>query len=580
MRFKSIKFTNTILLFSTALLFSLFTGFSDPEIAEAELGPTDIEAESSVDDEDGAVEENISIPEVETVDDIPDVKTIDDISDTEAINDIPAIEEVIDEELTEEIVEDTSKTKNEQKKQKKVREATVENTINRANSIDYVSLSIVPDDTVPFGLENTEFAEKFKKKLTVAALNQSVKSYGKYAYDSNRGMDYSAYTEAFSYEWKQVKPKKLSEGEKIIVDINSSYTYDDLVKIMRKMASFDNVTLIDIGLTAQGRTIYAIEINQTNETNPQTIMLTGNVHARETAGTMYILKHLAEILQSESAESKNLLSKYRIVSVPCVNPDGREAIAFDPSHHTYSTGKLWKSNSQGTDINRNFPGVSGFFIKSGYRMSNLSSTSPTKEYYPGQSLGCSEEAKALMKFLYYYVACEQATTLIDYHQQGRISYAGKPWQTKEQEDRCVSLAKYMLSNLNYGNSYKYTYVRENNEYGLNGVGSTLTDYACSIAMGAKYSPKYGCMVFVNKDKTDKTQYPLTVIGSARNLGNSSIPTKKGMKIKQVNSKFETMTFEIGLGSGYLGYSSSARKLLANEYTNYHFGRVLYILARR
>ena len=39
-----------------------------------------------------------------------------------------------------------------------------------------------------------------------------------------------------------------------------------------------------------------------------------------------------------------------------------------------------------------------------------------------------------------------------------------------------------------------------------------------------------------------------------------------------------MTFEIGYGQQYLGYSASTRQLIAKEYETKNFGSVLYTLS--
>ena len=76
---------------------------------------------------------------------------------------------------------------------------------------------------------------------------------------------------------------------------------------------------------------------------------------------------------------------------------------------------------------------------------------------------------------------------------GSIVYAGKPWQTQQQQDRCEELGKYISKILANGKTYKFT--REVSTYGLRGEGSTLSDYACGLAMGACFSRDYGFLVF-------------------------------------------------------------------------------------
>ena len=159
---------------------------------------------------------------------------------------------------------------------------------------------------------------------------------------------------------------------------------------------------------------------------------------------------------------------------------------------------------------------------------------------------------------------EKALTLIDYHQQGLIGYAGKPWDTQEHQDACKGFANKMFSMMNVGNNYKYRWVSESDAYGLEGMGSTLTDFATSVAYGAKFSPAYGFYVYTDGEK----EYPL-----------SDIPRMDDAKITFdiPNDSFKTMTFEIGYGPEYLGYSDKTLELLDKEYKNYHYDNVLYRL---
>ncbi|MCR5330570.1 MAG: hypothetical protein K6E62_05195, partial [Lachnospiraceae bacterium] len=243
---------------------------------------------------------------------------------------------------------------------------------------------------------------------------------------------------------------------------------------------------------------------------------------------------------------------------------GREGVAFDTDNYTYSGGELWKATSDGTDLNRNFPGLSFSQIAKGNKKSKSIGTSPKKLYYPGDYGGCAGETKALMKFLYHYIILEKAPVLIDYHQQGLIGYAGKPWDTVAHQEACKGLANQMFSMMNSGNSYKYRWVGEVDAYGLEGMGSTLTDYASSIAYGAKFSPAYGFCVYTDGNK----EYPLSAIPKM---------DESPVTVNAPNDTFRTMTFEIGYGPEYLGYSDNTLKLLDAEYTNYHFDKVLYRL---
>lgn len=421
-------------------------------------------------------------------------------------------------------------------------------TLEKMKTINYFE-----DSTT--GLTNTQYTPK--------EINNLIADYGKF--EGCKGMPVEEYRAAMEYEWKNatVYDKKLV---KVKVDLTKAYKYSDIVAMLKKLSRYEGVYLYEIGTTLQGRTMYALEIDVPSDKEKNTVILTGGVHARETAGPTYLLKEIADLLSANTAESREVLATTRFACVPCVNPDGREGVCFDTANYTYKDGQYWKAASNGVDINRNFPGLGTSFTLNGNKKNWALSSTAEGIYYPGEYCGCNPETQALMKFLYHYIAIEQAQILIDYHQQGGISYAGKPWATKAQQAACKDLSNSMLAVLNKDNSSKYTWAGEVDGYGLDGTGSTLTDYACAIAYGAKFSPGYGFYVYTD----GKDEYPLVVIPRAE---------KSKVTLTETTPGFRTMTFEIGEGRKYLGYSQNTRNLIAQEYETRHFDRVLYEVSK-
>ena len=361
------------------------------------------------------------------------------------------------------VVSFASSSKKKSKKEKVETPATLE----KMKTIDYFGHSVSP-------LSN--------EQLSVSAIQKLISPFGKF--DGNPGMPVEEYKAAMEYEWTD-RTLYNKQANPVVVDIASEHTYDDYVKIMRKLSKYEGVYLYEIGSSYEGRPIYALEIDIPSEYEKETVLLTGLVHSRETAGTPYILKEIADLLAAGTPEAAQVLATTRFACVPCVNPDGFEAIAFNPSKYTYSNGTLWKAATNGTDLNRNFPGLAWGQILNGNKKSKYISTSSNKQFYPGEYAGCNPETKALMKFLYHYVVIEQAKILIDYHQQGAITYAGKPWSTNASQKACKELSDVVLKPMNK-KGRNYIWFKENEDYDLNGTGSTLTDYAVSIALGAKF----------------------------------------------------------------------------------------------
>jgi hypothetical protein len=83
----------------------------------------------------------------------------------------------------------------------------------------------------------------------------------------------------------------------------------------------------------------------------------------------------------------------------------------------------------------------------------------------------------------------------------------------------------------------------------------------TLAVGAKFSPAYGFSVFT----AGKKEYILIQI---KDLDLSKV------KFTEANSKFAAITMEIGYGRKYLGNTPQTRRLLANEYNYYNYGKLL------
>jgi len=422
-------------------------------------------------------------------------------------------------------------------------------TLKKVNHFDYYTDSVSTLSETP---------------LTSKEISDNIAKYGTFL--GTPGMPDYLYREAMEQKWEDCTDRK-KEFEPITFSLKKAYTYNSLVAILFNLSRIDGVNLYKIGRSTQGRPLYALEVDIPSDEEKDTVILTGTIHARETAGCSYIIKELVDLLQNKSRKAKTVLSRTRFVAVPCVNPDVRDGICFYPEKYTYKKDELWKATSSGTDLNRNFPGLSWGQIAKGYEKSDYISSSPKKIYYPGPYAGSAPETRAMMKFLYHYIVLEKASMYIDYHQQGRVLFVEKPWCSAAQRELCIDAADHFKELLNQNQKKsskdKYTSVKEDDSYGLDGVGSTMTDYACAIANGAKYSRAYGFNVYCTK----KAEYPLIMIPKLDKTNKKLLPAP--------NNTLITFTFEIGWGKKYLGYSSKTRDLLADEYKEFCFDKVLY-----
>ena len=112
---------------------------------------------------------------------------------------------------------------------------------------------------------------------------------------------------------------------------------------------------------------------------------------------------------------------------------------------------------------------------------------------------------------------------------------------------------------------RFYFIPESLNYGLRGEGSSITDYAMSLAFGARYSEAFGINVYV--DSKGK-EYTLLQIPDLE---------ESPVQLEKANPRFAAATYEIGIGNAYLGYSANTRCLIAEEYTKYHFDSLLEAL---
>lgn len=403
-----------------------------------------------------------------------------------------------------------------------------------------------------------------KERLSLKKANKKVTEYGRFL---SSGMPVDEYMEAMNYMW-QDRTCYEEDYEVTEFDISEKLTYEKYVEVLKNLSRVEGVNLYKIGESELGRDMYAIEIDVPSEEDKEVVMLTGNVHTREMAGGNIIIKQLYDLVNSyaEGGDAVKILRNYKIAAVPICSLDAREGMIDNPDGWTgsgmESPSKLWKALADGTDLNRNFPGLVYTTLAKGQTKSDWVPTKAGYMSYYGDYAGCASETKALMKWFYHYIVVENARMYIDYHQQGRVIYGGKIWLSDEMDNNCRSLVKKVQKILSPNRAAYGQYESSSNENPFRGSGTSMTDFALTCAVGAKYSSEYG--IFVMTD--DEGEHTILEL---KNL--------EGYKNQVTRSDFAEICIEIGSGESYLGYSDTARKNYAKEYKNYHFDEMLWSL---
>lgn len=407
----------------------------------------------------------------------------------------------------------------------------------------------------------TEPIRTYHSLWTLKDINTELKAYGSFLVGGISEIDYST---AMEQDWIEVRPTGATQD--LSIDLTKKYSFEDSELFMVNLAKYEGVSLHIIGRSVNGRNIYSLSLDfqpSSLDSKPKpTLLFTGQIHANEFAGSVFIIKQFSELVREaqSNADTRLLLERVRFEAIPIVNPDNREKNIVDGNANR-------KSNSNGVDLNRNFPSVSASQLGRGVKRTPNYATSPGLRYYTGPSLGSEPETKAVMKWLEKFVPT--ASFFLDYHQQGRGLYCGKPWDTTLGEQDNIAFGRSVIKFLNTGVSAKqYFHILNDAGIGFNGTGGTITDYALSLARGLKFSPKYGVLTLdVNGVDTPLLKF--------KDLDNCL------EYYKPQNAGFCTATVEITKNEAFaspLGYSAAARKVMHDEYYRHNFDKLLKFMA--
>jgi hypothetical protein len=418
-----------------------------------------------------------------------------------------------------------------------------------------------PAQTEPAPTPNPPTQTETNKYLLtdINSINKDLKDFGKFL---GSGMHETYFKSVMDYRWQKVDPT--GQIQQMSINLLKKNNYKYLEDFMRNLAKHDGVDLHIIGKSVEGRNIYSLSINFAPEKNNKVLMYAGHVHSNEYAGALFTLKMFDELITKAQTDeyTRLLLQNIRFEAVPIVSPDGYERLVN-------GSPTTWKSNHNGTDINRNFPSVNALQLAKGFDLTKYYSGESGQSFYAGPYLGSEPETRALMKWLHVYVPI--AYSYLDMHQQGRGIYVGKPWETTQSRQFRRNYGQTLLSFLNAGVSSSNYIILSSlvpAADGFNGAGGTTPEYALSIAMGMEYCPKLGILA-LNED------------GVLKSL--MEFKTLEGNKYyKPINANFVAITLEIGahvrsgstITRNALGYTNTSREMMNTEYTRYNFDKLL------
>jgi hypothetical protein len=385
--------------------------------------------------------------------------------------------------------------------------------------------------------------------MTIEEMNEASSGIGTFHV---RGMPYRIFRAALNQAWQDVTQPGGPANESY--DIGAAHSYREIEETILDISKYDGIRLYVIGISSEGRKIYSLEAGS----GSRLILLTGNVHSRETAGTSFILKQFEKLCRGAESDPyiRRLLNEYKFVSIPCANPDGWEHMVNDP-------GSMRKANARGVDLNRNMPTSNAEQLANGEKPIREISDSPANAYYAGPYLGSESETQAAILWFIKYIP--RAIVYIDYHQSGNRIYGGKTFY--EEEARLANskkLADDVISFMIRCGGRKWSYLKEEQE--LSRGQGTYTDFAVEYACGFRFSPSFGrlCM------NSEKGLVPLLFYESMNENSKYYAPRNKNLAV---------ITPEIGPSESRC-YTKKARSLQKEIYYKQGFDKLFLFLMER
>lgn len=331
-----------------------------------------------------------------------------------------------------------------------------------------------------------------------------------------RGMSNDDFLKTCFIQWQPIKNDS-AKWQPFDVSLDKQIPYSDFEQIIHKLSASSIVKSYTASLKSEdGRPFYCIEIGN----GSRIVTFTAGVHAREVANPQFLLKFAVNLVSDYEkgyVDIKEILSKSKVVILPCVNPDGYQAalegkgvinnknlyIAKCQNADVYQS----KSNAKGIDLNRNFPSYSaGFIWDDQTERTIFVKHNPYISFFSGDSLGSENETRVTMNFLMKYVPYSRR--YVDFHSAGRLVYAGKPHLSDEFNNICFQTGQLIKK------FTRYRLLGVDDEETGNGTDGSITDFASEVAAGFVYNATLGRLAPSDSTKlikkTDSIKYRCSV----------------------------------------------------------------------
>ena len=268
------------------------------------------------------------------------------------------------------------------------------------------------------------------------------------------------------------------ETEKVIKTGKTSFTYEETAEVLSEFENRYGLQVETIGTTVEGRNIYSCILGSLNSGHH--VLIGAAMHGKEYMNTALLLDLIEYYTIGEGETYRGTLLFDYVEDVcfhiiPMINPDGvtvsqkGEATAvvsnflLDGGYTPKNLAeyfRIWKSNANGVDLNRNFP--------AGWEEYKDTIGKPNYRLYKGPAPASEPETEALMEYTLKY----DFDAVVSYHSYGEIIY-WKYGNDKSLIEKCRLLANAV------GNATRYRPVSPENE-----VAAGYKDWAMSVGIPA------------------------------------------------------------------------------------------------